>query len=256
MEFSSHANLDGEKSLSIEGLSFASPLKIAAGIVMLICVTPIILTLFGIDFTSHSIPLTVDHVLQTDIHSDDLFYAMTGASHHALLEWSSVVISLLTAIMLFSHYCLNQNPVTPIIGIALLSSGVMDGFHTFAALRLIDATADNMDLIPFTWALSRMFNAAILLAGALLALRFVQKVPTRRTLIFVGVLVTGFSYFLIRSTAISSSIPQTQFPDAVITRPYDVIPLIVFVAAGWSFWRLYRVQPSLFTGMMLLSIVP
>ena len=256
MEFSSHANLDGEKALSLEGLSFANPLKWAAGIVLLICVMPTILKLFGVDFSSHSIPLTAGHVAQAGVQSDDLFYAMTGASHHALLEWSSVVISLLTAIMLFSHYCLNQNPVTPIIGIALLSSGIMDSFHTFAALRLIDATADNTDLIPFTWALSRIFNATILLAGALIALRFVQKVPTRRTLIFVGLLITGLAYFLIRLTVLSSNIPQTQFPGAVITRPYDVIPIIIFMITGWGFWRLYQVQPSLFTAMMLLSIVP
>jgi hypothetical protein len=41
----------------------------------------------------------------------------------------------------------------------------MDAFHTLAAGRLIEATADNTTLIPFTWAICRLFNALILVTG-------------------------------------------------------------------------------------------
>ncbi len=58
----------------------------------------------------------------------------------------------------FVHFRLTNEPSLPVIGMAMACAGGMDAFHTLAADRLIDAVADNRDLIPFTWAICRMFH--------------------------------------------------------------------------------------------------
>ena len=53
---------------------------------------------------------------------------------------------------------------------ALFTAGCMDAFHTLAANRLISGTAPTENLVPLTWALCRLFNAAITMVGVALLL--------------------------------------------------------------------------------------
>ena len=43
------------------------------------------------------------------------------------------------------RYRLTREASLPVIGVAMLCAGAMDGFHTFGADRLVEATADNND---------------------------------------------------------------------------------------------------------------
>ena len=112
--------------------------------VLAICLLPFVTNLFGTDFVSSS---------------------ENGNLHHALLEWSAFIVAILTAILAFAHFKIKHDVTTLVIGLALLASGFMDAFHTLAATQLIEAVADNSQLIPFTWAASRTFNAIILIVG-------------------------------------------------------------------------------------------
>lgn len=187
-----------------------------------------------------------------------LFAAMQGPAQHALMEWSSVVLAAIVAILSFAHYRTSGDVIAPIIGLAFLASGIMDAFHTLAALRIVTATAPNTDFIPFTWALSRSFNALILVAGLLLSLRATTR-PSRgglREILVISGLFALSAYALIQLTALSPNLPQTQYPDAIITRPFDVFPLVVFVLATPLFWRLYVLRPSPLTSALLLALIP
>ena len=48
-----------------------------------------------------------------------------------------------------------------------------------------------------------------------------------------------------------------MFPDAIITRPYDVLPLLLFAVGGVTLiLPFYRRQPGLFTHALLVSMIP
>lgn len=136
------------------------PKSIIWGVVIL-CFLPIILNLLGVDFSSISVPVTADGFGGGSVSSDVLFRAMSGSLHHALLEWSAVVVAALTLLLAFVGYRVTRDISIPIMGLALLCCGLMDAFHTLAATRLIEANAHNTDFMPFTWALSRDFKAEI-----------------------------------------------------------------------------------------------
>ena len=194
--------------------------------------------------------------------ADDLFFALSGALHHALLEWSAVSVAVLAMVAAFIHYSVRKDVTVPIIGVALLCAGLVDAFHTLAATRIIDAQAPNTDFIPFTWALSRSFNAGIMIAGVIIALwisRAQRPVGTGRGLTTIGLVslvFVGIAYAVVNSAAGSASLPQTMYPGALITRPFDVLPLTLFIVAGALFWTWLRSNPTPVKFALLLSTLP
>lgn len=226
------------------------PLSIIV-IVTAITVSPVILNISGVDFASQN--------GQKPLPVDEMFHALKGGLHHALLEWSSVIIALMTVLLSFIHYRNNKDLTVPIIGIALVSSGFMDMFHTLAATRLIDAVADNVNLIPFTWALSRGFHAIILLVGVSIILFLLKQKSAlngSRIIAVVSLSFIGIAYALVHMAATSDILPQTQFPDNFITRPYDAVPLVILLLSAPLFWHLHKRNPSLFTAALILALVP
>lgn len=117
--------------------------------VLLLCILPIVFNLFGVNFGSQGQGFNVQEVAALDLPKgallDRMFYTLTGGLHHGLLEWTAVCVAYLTILLAFAHFAINKDITTPIIGIALFCSGTMDAFHTLAAMRLINAVADNSD---------------------------------------------------------------------------------------------------------------
>ncbi len=226
-----------------------------------ICVLPFLLTLLGFDFSSHPVPFdpAAASTMAKGELIDAMFHQLPGAFTHTLLEWSAFCAAIFTVILAFSHYRITGDATTPIIGVALFCAGCMDAFHTLAAARLIEAVADNHDLIPFTWAICRLFNALIMIFGVgLLLVTGANKWKTdMRMVILVSLVFAIIGYLLIHYCATSQSLPKTMFPNDIITRPWDVGPLLLFLFAGLVIYpRFYKQQPSLFAHALVISAIP
>lgn len=225
--------------------------------IVAVVLAPGALMLLGIDFSSHSIPL--DTSLSGSALTDGMFRGLQGAFTHTLLEWSAFCVAVFTACLAFAHFMVKRNLVTPVIALALVAAGVMDAFHTFAADRLIDAAAANHDLIPFTWAICRLFNSVICMLGVAFFLLNQEHRWGRhanRVILAAGVVFSLSAYAIISLCASSPDLPQTQFPGAWITRPWDVGPFLIFLVSSFLFVALYRKQPSIFLYSLVLSTVP
>jgi len=228
--------------------------------VVIICILPFIFQLFGGDFGNathvHDIP---HHPITSPMTTDDMFYHLSGGFTHALLEWTAFSAAIFVVLLAFCHYSITNDITTPVIGVALFCAGAMDAFHTLAATRLISAVAENKDLIPFTWALSRVFNAVIMIAGVGLFLsgRKTNQKNGFKFIIITSLVFALMGYLLIHFAATSSNLPQTQFPDSIIRRPYDIVPLILFLFAGLVIYPLFaKRHPSIFATALLLSALP
>ena len=77
---------------------------------------------------------------------------------------------------------------------------------------------------------------------------------------FVAVISFGFgllSYTIVSICATSERLPQTLFPNSLITRPWDVLPLILFIISGTFLYpRFYKKYPSLFSHGLIISVIP
>ncbi len=233
------------------------PDSIVWGIVV-ISVLPFMLTLAGFDFSSEQLGL--DETMQSAPNTTEAaFHHLSGAFTHTLLEWSAVCVAIFTVCLAFSHYAITRDITTPIIGSALVCAGFMDAFHTLAADRLITSVADNRSLIPFTWAVCRVFNALIMMVGVCLLLRErKQKIPARLSFVVTtSVFFAVIAYTIIHYAATRSNLPQTMFPDNLITRPWDFIPLLLYLVCGlYVFPLYYRKYPSIFAHGLIISTIP
>ncbi len=231
---------------------FSLPLFLS---VVTFCITPFALNQLGIDFSSTSIPLPEPRSLLLN----DLFYKLSGAFTHTILEWSAFSVAIGIGILGLVHFRVSKEVTVPVICIALFCAGSMDAFHTLAADRLIDSVADNNRLIPFTWAISRTFNALIIISGVSIFLLNPQ-LSERAGFNFVintSLIFIVLAYLIIHYCATSKNLPQTIFPNVLITRPWDVGPLILYAFIGIPLIvQFNKRHPSTFSQMLLLSMVP
>ncbi len=222
---------------------------------------PFLLMLGGVDFGSPG----GNQGIPADLAKADA-YLLAEAAHlmlrgsftHTILEWSAVTVGVITFVLAIAHFSISRDSMVPIIGMALFCAGIMDAFHTLAADRLIEAVASNRQFIPFTWAVSRIFNAMILIVG--ISVLLMHGGGRRRTspgFVTVTSLTFGFTaYYIIHISATNPNLPQTMFPDDIVTRPWDVVPLMLFTIVGILSYRLFRLMPSYFSGGLLLSVIP
>ena len=236
-------------------------------LVLFLCRLPIIANLLGVDFSSHKTPLSPDKVVDGSYQTDDLFYAVAGAMHHALLEWSAVSLAVVAALASFLHYSIRRDITVPIIGVALLCAGFVDAFHTLAATRIIQANAPNTDFIPFTWALSRIFNALIMITWVSISLFIMRQSMADKEigkthtygwplLVVISAVFIGLAYAVVHAAAISTELPQPMYREALIKRPFDVLPLALFLLGGTLFWIWHQLKPSVMKFALMLSIIP
>ena len=229
--------------------------------ILALSLLPFVLNLLGVDFsspTSSWIPVP-GVAVPSEVNIDSLHQNLAGSFIHTLLEWSAFCTAIFTVVLALVYFYVRQDVTTPILGVTLFCAGTMDAFHTLAADRLITSVGDNPNLIPFTWALCRLCNAGLTMLGVSLLLEKRSRPWTNSTQ-FVALTSLAFgvmSYGLIQLCATHDALPPTTFPDAIITRPWDVIPLILFLISGFVlFPRFYQKHPSLFSHALIISTIP
>jgi len=224
------------------------------GILTLILFVSIIPTLVHIntlfDISSINIPLTVDQLTSWRGNPEELqnlmYRSIHGGIKHAILEWSAVTFAFACFFLALVHHSMSKEPSGLVIGFALGFSGLMDLFHTLAATRLIEVIAQNETFIPLTWAVSRCFSAFVLLGGGLwLAHGKRYQVPINPSGVFAVLFSLSLLAFgLMAWMMTAEALPQTQFPSQWISRPYDVIPFLIFAGTLPCFIFLYRQTPN------------
>ncbi|OUR97858.1 hypothetical protein A9Q84_06580 [Halobacteriovorax marinus] len=245
----------GKKKHSSEYINSQKLPNIMVYGVFIVCILPIFLNFLGIDFSSPKVSLDAAKIINVVDHR---FNILNGAFTHALLEWAAFTTAILTVVLAFTHYAIKRDPATPIIAVALLCAGFMDAFHTLAATRLIEAAAPNENLIPFTWAICRLFNSIICLVGVSVFLFRKKSTSVKygtQLIALTSLVFMVAAYVTIHLAATSENLPQTTFPGNIITRPWDVYPFLVFCLGALFYWVFFNRRPGPFLHSLLLSTV-
>lgn len=234
--------------------------------VVAICALPPLLNLLGVNFGTVDIPLTLPRfiLLEGDEHRAALYAALRGAFVHTLLEWTAFCVAALTVVVAFMHYFLARDIITPIVGTALFFSGMLDAFHVLAADMLTESNVHLEAFIPYSWTVSRTFNALIVVAGTTPFLWRSKSKPVEPPryglafLLIAGVLCGVAAYAIIHVCATANRLPQfiSILPN-IVRRPFDLVPLALYLfAAGIVLPRLYRQHRSLFARGLHVSVLP
>ena len=222
-------------------------------VTVLVCIAPSLLNLFGIDFDSPSISLN-------QIQSQkEIFEFFSGTLVHSLLEWSAVILALLTVFLSFNHYRIAKNPMAFIIGSILLYSGSMDALHAFTAIHPAGSAPPNNDLITFSWFLSRLFNSLLCLICILIILIPKRYLKEKYKTIFttgIPLLLIILSYEIIHTVDSSEALLKMQFSHSAITRPWDIYPAIILILTIPVYLIVLYRKPDTLIQSLLISAVP
>ena len=149
-------------------------------IILSLSILPLVLaTVFGISFASKIMPFNLGaEESNLIVHG---FESLSGVFSHALLDWTACILAFVTCALAFTHYRVKRDSIMPVIGVALLSSGFLDAFHVLVGTQLVESTAPYNNLLPFTWALGRLFNSFLISAGILIAI-----LSKKKSLVFIN----------------------------------------------------------------------
>ncbi|QDU40783.1 Phosphoserine phosphatase RsbU [Maioricimonas rarisocia] len=234
--------------------------------VVVVCALPPVLNLLGVNFGTVDVPLSPETYFQLegDAQRAALYAALRGAFVHTILEWTAFCVAALTVVVAFMHYFLSRNIITPIVGTALFFSGMLDAFHVLAADMLTESNVHLEAFIPYSWTVSRTFNALIVVAGTTPFLWRGDSEPIEPprhglTFLLVAGLLCGVAAYAINHVcATAEQLPQfVSVLPHIVRRPFDLIPLALYLfAAGIVLPRLYKQHRSLFARGLHVSVLP
>ncbi|MGI8892523.1 MAG: PAS domain S-box protein, partial [Bacteroidia bacterium] len=232
---------------------------------VVITILPATLILFGIDFAVPIPSLDLSSLEDQSAWKQfvNLHDLMKARFIHIILVTFSITVALLTVILAYVDFKTKNDVTTPIVATALFCAGIVDVFHLLATTRLIDLDYLQYNISPFTWVISRMFHSFILVFGVSIFLFQTKRMKdesTYRSERFVLINVISFVVLALLTIAIlktNTQIPQTIFPDNIIPRPFDLVPLAIYIMAALFFLpSFYRKYPSIFSQALLLSLIP
>ena len=228
--------------------------------VFFVTILPMILNVFGIGFGIEQLrtPALLSDTTEPSNLVQSIRHGLTGSFIHTLLEWSAFVTAIFVVIFAFIHYQITGNAVAAIIGMAFLFAGLMDAFSAIAVNALIDSVEKQTILLPFIWAVCRLFNILILIIGVTLLL-ILPHMRMRSGLIFTFLLFGAFTlttYMIYWYSNHSYHLPATIYPYSFIKRPFDALPLLLFPVALYVFRKLYTREPGLFSHSLVVSLFP
>ncbi len=233
--------------------------------VVVLSLLPSLLNLMGVNFSERFIPLDATEITHLDLADPGFFSQPQLAGGYVLIlwEWTAFCVALFTVLFSFAHFRVTRDATTPIIGTALFFSAMIDVFRILTFTGLIKTAFDPVDFIPFTWVISRTFNVCLLISGCL---PFLWGHATRRSshddrgvrfIVLSGILFGLMAYAIIHVCAVLPKLPHTMFPTQTFPRPWDVLPLVLYLfAGGIIFPRFHKVHPSLFSHGLILSVIP
>jgi signal transduction histidine kinase len=227
--------------MNISSLKFAIP-RTFLWVVITACLLPVLFNSAGINFPA----------------ADRSFW-------HLLFDLTGVCIALMTVILCFVDFRIKGDVSTPVVGLALLGSAVFDIVHLLASHGIILKQYGVSFISVYTWLISRIFNASVLLAGAALFLRQSDNLFNNVKKFTLKFFVLSTSVVLvITGVLISISFPGTtlhkyesDFLPAMISGRYDMIPLVIYlISLTIIFPKFYSNHPSIFSQTLLLSLIP
>lgn len=230
-----------------------------------ICALPLFLHLAGVNFgfVNGQLNLGMISRLITFEKQEDLQEVIRGRYVHIIFVSFSVAIALLTIILAFIDYRIKGELSTPIVGAALFCTGLMYTFHLLVSTNLVHLPNQQFYLTAFSWFFCRVFHASILVLGVSMFLIRSDMLQaailrnSRKVFLVVFIVFVFMTCVTITILLLDTNIPPIVFPYRNITRPYELIPLTLYLFSAFYFLpKFYEKYPSVFSQTLLLSMIP
>lgn len=219
----------------------------------------------GVDFGSRNYFYDANSLSQysSSILENKIVELLNGRFIQVILVAFSIPIAFLTVILAFVDYSIKKDISTPIVGVALFCAGLLDIFHLLTISGLITLEGDENIISEFTWLISRTFHASILILGTGIFLLFFNEEEensdslSENFVFYISIIFVLISILTINILLSIKTVPELNFPNLFISRPFDTIPIFLYLICGlFLFPSFYKKYPSVFSKTLILSLLP
>lgn len=187
-------------------------------------------------------------------------YSTKYLSYHIWLIFG-ISAAVITFALSFADFVVKKDISTPIVGGALFCVALYEGFFLVADNNFIRFSSSSPNDLYLKWFISRLLHAILLTASIWYFISIDKKnirslEQKRRSLSGLAVI-----FFIILTIAI----PVTFYIDDIgvlvtnnfISHPYELGILVIYLIQAFWFLPYFLIRfPSLFTRLMVLSIIP
>jgi len=128
---------------------------------------------------------------------------------------------------------------TLILAFGFVLSGAIETVATFNFYNILDAGAAAQMHVPLAWMVSRTLLAMVLIAALVVERRVPNSRDPGREIVAALVVVVAVAY-LTSAAYLGSPMEPGMHPRALIARPGDLFPAVLFAVAGIGFGRRLR----------------
>lgn len=225
------------------------------------CISPIILSLFSnADMASSLFVLAPEQIPLTHLNQllvpDVVYQPMKGEITLALFGLSAAILAYTCVTIAFAHFSVSREPIGLVVVFAFGLSGAVDLFYTLGGTQMAGVVIANNELIPFAWLVSRSVAGIFLLGGAIwITFNRKNRTSEQPATLYVKFIVLLVAIGILMSLmAYSLSVPQTQFPQNWIERPYNLVPIAAFLIALVAYFNLFKGKINYLNTSILLSL--
>ena len=180
---------------------------------------------------------------------------------HTTLETAATVLALVVAALALVRYYSRRRAAYLFIGVGFLGAALLDGYHTVVSSPPMQAVIDQpiQDLAAWTWLASRLFLSLFLLASWWVAVEEEKKfrVRARRGLPTEGSVWTtaGVLTLVIFLFFLLVPIGPAYRPDALLSRPAELLPGLLFLGAMAGYLHRGRWGADFFEHALVVALL-
>ena len=142
---------------------------------------------------------------------------------------------------------------TLILAFGFVLSGAIETIATFNFYDILDAGAAGQVHVPLAWMVSRTLLAMVLIAALVVERRVPNSRDPGREIVVALVVVVVVAY-LTSAAYLGSPLEPGMHPHALIARPGDLFPAVLFAVAGIGFGRRLRRGASVMDRVFLAAV--
>ena len=222
-----------------------------------ISMIPFFLSLLGFELGFNHPPLS-SH--QDDLAMNTALELMNGSVAYFLLESLGFSLCLMTFLLTYlgsKHY---RDHLISLVGLAMLFTGLSDIYHSFSALHSIN-TGPMQDMFhSLNWTNTRFINAILLTAVCIASSSKFLGLHKKNVyehlnpkFAFLGLsIMVAFMYSNLPFTLF----PETYNPNKIISRPWDIVPLAVYIYVAYLSYSYYKKSNSIMAFAVFISCIP
>lgn len=217
-------------------------------LVLIISTGPFLLSLFGVDFS-------MEHNSMG-----------TARLSNIVLNATTVTIAILTVMLCFIDFYVSKQVSSPILGISLLCASFIDIAALLYQSNLVRTDAVDQpveEINNFVWLFSRTFHASAILLGVSIFTSSSDKIKkevethANQFVGYISTILLLLTSLVVVILVTNDYFPPLRFPDLPISRPFDLLPLLLYLIAGLYFMpRFDEKYPSVFSQALMLCLIP